>query len=40
LLSSYTDLKADGSTTCGCWIYCGCFLNGENQTARRKPGRD
>ena len=20
----YTELKADGSTACGCWIYCGC----------------
>jgi len=40
LLSSYTDLKADGSTTCGCWIYCGCFADDTNQTARRKPGQD
>ena len=23
---------------CGCWIYCGCFADGVNQTARRKPG--
>ena len=22
-LSSYTQLKSDGSTSCGCWIYCG-----------------
>ena len=29
--------KADGSTTCGCWIYCGVFADGENQAARRKP---
>src|SRR6202011_3434702 len=39
-LSSYTELKADGSTSCGCWIYCGCFAEGVNQTARRKPGAD
>jgi formate dehydrogenase major subunit len=39
-LSSYTKLKADGSTTCGCWIYCGCFADEQNQTARRKPGQD
>ncbi len=39
-LSSYTELKADGSTTCGCWIYCGCFADEQNQTARRKPGQD
>jgi formate dehydrogenase major subunit len=38
-LSSYTELRADGSTTCGCWIYCGCYADGENQTARRKPGQ-
>jgi formate dehydrogenase major subunit len=37
-LSGYTDLKADGSTSCGCWIYCGCYADGVNQTARRKPG--
>jgi len=37
LLSGYTDLKDDGSTSCGCWIYCGCFADGVNQPARRKP---
>jgi formate dehydrogenase major subunit len=36
-LSSYTELKADGSTSCGCWIYCGCYAGDENQTARKKP---
>ena len=39
-LSSYTQLKDDGSTSCGCWIYCGCYARGVNQTARRKPGKD
>jgi formate dehydrogenase major subunit len=39
-LSSYTELKADGSTACGCWIYCGCYADGVNQTARRKPGSE
>ncbi len=39
-LSSYTQLKADGSTTCGCWIYCGVRAGGVNQAARRKPGRE
>ncbi len=39
-LSGYTDLKADGSTSCGCWIYSGCFAGGVNQTARRKPGSE
>jgi formate dehydrogenase major subunit len=34
-LASYTQLKADGSTSCGCWIYCGVFADGTNQAARR-----
>ena len=40
LLSGYTELRADGSTSCGCWIYSGCFADGVNQTARRKPGSE
>ncbi len=36
-LSSYTELRNDGSTACGCWIYCGVFADGVNQAARRKP---
>lgn len=36
-LESYTSLKDDGSTACGCWIYSGCYKDGINQTARRKP---
>ncbi len=36
-LSSYTQLKSDGSTRCGCWIYCGVFADEVNQAARRKP---
>jgi formate dehydrogenase major subunit len=36
-LSGYKELKPDGSTLCGCWIYSGCFKEGINQTARRKP---
>jgi formate dehydrogenase major subunit len=39
-LSGYTELKTDGSTASGCWIYCGCFADGVNQTARRKPGSE
>lgn len=35
-LPAYTKLKADGSTACGCWIYCGAYKGEENQTARRK----
>jgi formate dehydrogenase major subunit len=40
MLSSYTQLRHDGSTSCGCWIYCGCYAEGVNQTARRKPARE
>ncbi|MBV8478715.1 MAG: molybdopterin-dependent oxidoreductase, partial [Actinobacteria bacterium] len=36
-LSSYKELKPDGSTVCGCWIYCGVYADGINQAARRKP---
>jgi formate dehydrogenase major subunit len=36
-LSSYKLLKADGSTSCGCWIYCGVFGEEENKAARKKP---
>jgi formate dehydrogenase major subunit len=39
-LSAYTELKDDGSTACGCWIYCGVNADGINQAARRKPGRE
>ena len=38
-LSSYLQLSDDGSTTCGCWIYCGVYADGVNQAARRKPGK-
>ena len=38
-LSSYTQLTDDGSTACGCWIYCGVRAGGVNQAARRKPWR-
>jgi formate dehydrogenase major subunit len=36
-LSAYTQLTSDGSTACGCWIYCGVRASGINQAARRKP---
>ena len=36
-LSAYTELKADGSTACGCWIYCGVYADEVNQARRRKP---
>jgi len=39
-VSGFLDLKDDGSTACGCWIYSGCYAGGVNQPARRKPGRE
>ena len=39
-LSGFAQLKDDGSTVCGCWIYSGCYAGGVNQTARRKPGAE
>jgi formate dehydrogenase major subunit len=39
-LASYEQLKDDGSTACGCWIYCGVRADGINQADRRKPGRE
>jgi formate dehydrogenase major subunit len=39
-LAAFTQLKDDGSTRCGVWIYCGVYADGVNQAARRKPGRE
>ena len=36
-LSAYTELRADGSTRCGCWIYCGVYADEVNQARRRTP---
>ncbi|MBV9379441.1 MAG: molybdopterin-dependent oxidoreductase, partial [Streptosporangiaceae bacterium] len=36
-LASYEQLNDDGSTVCGCWIYCGVYAGGVNQASRRKP---
>ncbi|OBJ32699.1 formate dehydrogenase [Mycobacterium colombiense] len=36
-LSSYTELRTDGSTAAGCWIYTGVYANATNQAARRVP---
>jgi formate dehydrogenase major subunit len=38
LLKSYEELKADGSTACGCWIYSGVMPEqGKNKANLRKP---
>jgi formate dehydrogenase major subunit len=39
-VSLFTELKDDGSTACGCWIYSGSYKDGVNQPARRKPGSE
>jgi len=39
-LSSFTEMKDDGSTSGGCWIYTGVFAGGVNQAARRKPAKE
>ena len=39
-LASYEQLNEDGSTACGCWIYCGVYTNGINQASRRKPAAE
>jgi len=39
-LSSFAELRGDGSTAGGCWIYSGVFKDGVNQAARRKPGSE
>ena len=38
-LSSYTEMKADGSTSGGCWIYTGVYADGVNHSALR-PQKD
>ena len=39
-LSGYPELRADGSTSCGCWIYSGVYAGEVNQSRRRKPGQE
>jgi formate dehydrogenase major subunit len=36
-LPDYKQLKADGSTASGCWLYCGIYADNVNQAARKKP---
>ncbi len=37
-LSGSEQLADDGSTSCGCWIYCGVHAGGVNRADRRTPG--
>jgi len=34
-LAGFAQLRADGSTSCGCWIYSGCYTEKGNTMARR-----
>jgi formate dehydrogenase major subunit len=38
LLPGFAQLKDDGSTASGCWIYSGVYADGVNQARRRDPG--
>lgn len=40
MLDSYTEMRADGSTDGGCWIYTGVFAGGVNHSKNRVPGRE
>ncbi len=40
MLDGFTDMRADGSTDGGCWIYTGVYKDGVNQAARRRPGQE
>jgi formate dehydrogenase major subunit len=37
-VDSFDQLRSDGSTACGCWIYSGIYKDGVNQARRRIPG--
>jgi len=37
-ISGFSELRADGSTASGCWIYAGVYAGGVNKAARRVPG--
>jgi formate dehydrogenase major subunit len=40
LLNGFAELRDDGSTVGGCWIYSGVYAGGVNQAARRTPGSE
>ncbi len=39
-LDLFTEMRADGSTSGGCWIYTGVFAGGVNRSANRVPGSE
>jgi formate dehydrogenase major subunit len=36
-VDGFAQLRADGTTACGCWQYCGVYADEVNQAARKKP---
>lgn len=38
LLNGFGEMRNDGTTSSGCWIYSGCFADNVNQPRRRNPG--
>jgi formate dehydrogenase major subunit len=40
LLGSFTQMRPDGTTSGGCWIYTGIYAGGVNQSARRKTWQE
>jgi len=40
LVKGFTELKADGSTACGCWIYSGIFPAPNQNVANSRNSRD
>ena len=38
LLTSFAELRREGTTASGCWIYTGVFAGGVNQARRREAG--
>ena len=39
-INGFVDLKKDGSTACGCWIYSGIYAGGVNRAANKNPAKD
>jgi formate dehydrogenase major subunit len=40
LLSGFSDCKADGTTSCGCWVYSGIFPEHDHNRARDRKRTD
>jgi formate dehydrogenase major subunit len=39
LLKGFDELRDDGSTACGCWIYCGVYPAHDRNLSARRPTR-